>query len=100
MPKPRRVLRPGAAHRHPVQFPLEHRRSVDDYTHRTAYTDQGFGDCLGAFGWRVVHEKPRFTPPHMKSRLPTAEWLVWLYLALPCPPMAGQFLVVAAKAEF
>jgi hypothetical protein len=35
----------------------------------------------------------------MKSRLPTAEWLVRLYLALPVRPLAGQFLLVAEKPE-
>ena len=36
-------------------------------------------------------------PFSMKSRLPVAEWLVRLYLALPFRPLAGQFLVIAEK---
>jgi SAM-dependent methyltransferase len=78
-------------------FRLEPRRYFDDYTHRTAYTDRGFQDFLAALGWRVVHVEPRFMPFTMKSRMPTAEWLVDLYLALPFRPLAGQFMVVAEK---
>jgi hypothetical protein len=33
----------------------------------------------------------------MKSRIPTAEWLIRLYLAMPCRPLAGQFLVIAER---
>lgn len=80
-------------------FRLEPRRYFDDYTHRTAYTDNGFCDFLRANGFRVVHVEPRFTPFSMKSRLPTAEWLIQLYLALPWRPFAGQFLVVAEKVS-
>ena len=78
-------------------FRLEPRRYFDDYTHRTAFTDNGFRDLLLALDWKVVHSEPRFVPFTMKSRLPTAEWLVRLYLSLPIRPFAGQFLVVAEK---
>lgn len=78
-------------------FRLEPRRYFDDYTHRTPYTDAGFTDFLRALGWKIVHSEPRFLPFSMKSRVPTAEWLVRLYLALPFRPFAGQFLVVAEK---
>jgi SAM-dependent methyltransferase len=96
----RRVLRPGGR-LIVVQpnFRLEPRRYFDDFTHRTAYTDNGFRDFLRASGWRIVHCEPRFTPFTMKSRLPVSEWLVRLYLALPWRPMAGQFLVVAERDE-
>jgi phospholipid N-methyltransferase len=79
-------------------FRLEPRRYFDDYTHRTAYTDQGFRDFLSALGLRVIHAEPRFMPFTMKSRMPSAEWLVDLYLALPIRPLAGQFMVVAEKS--
>jgi SAM-dependent methyltransferase len=94
----RRVLRPGGR-LIVVQpnFRLEPRRYFDDYTHRTAYTDNGFRDFLRAEGWKTVHSEPRFLPFTMKSRLPSAGWLVRLYLALPWRPLAGQFLVVAEK---
>ena len=78
-------------------FRLEPRRYFDDYTHRTAYTDNGFRDLLLASGWKILHSEPRFLPFSMKSRLPAAEWLVRLYLSLPFRPLAGQFLVVAEK---
>jgi len=78
-------------------FRLEPRRYFDDYTHRTAYTDNGFRDFLRSLGWKIVHAEPRFVPFSMKSRLPVAGWLIRLYLALPFRPLAGQFLVVAEK---
>lgn len=78
-------------------FRLEPRRYFDDYTHRAIFTDTGFQDFLRATGWNIVHAEPRFMPFSMKSRLPTAEWLVKLYLALPFRPLAGQFLVIAEK---
>ncbi len=80
-------------------FRLEPRRYFDDYTHRTAFTDNGFQDFLRAYGWRILNVEPRFTPFTMKSRFPTAEWLIRLYLALPFRPFAGQFLVVAERPE-
>jgi SAM-dependent methyltransferase len=93
-----RVLRPGGR-LIVVQpnFRLEPRRYFDDYTHKSIYTDNGFKDFLKSQGWSVVHEEPRFTPFSMKSRFPTAEWLVRLYLASPIRPMAGQFLIVAER---
>jgi len=93
-----RVLRPGGR-LIVVQpnFRLEPRRYFDDYTHRTIFTDAGFRDFVQANAWRIVHCEPRFTPFSMKSRLPTTEWLVRLYLALPVRPFAGQFLLVAEK---
>ena len=94
-----RVLRPGGR-LIAVQpnFRLEPRRYFDDYTHRTAYTDNSFRDFLKSLNWKIVHSEPRFVPFSMKSRLPTAEWLVRFYLALPFRPLAGQFLVIAEKS--
>lgn len=94
----KRVLRPGG--RLIIiqpNFRLEPRRYFDDYTHKTIYTDNGFRDFLKSLDWTIVHSEPRFTPFTMKSRLPTWEWLIRLYLALPFRPFAGQFLVVAEK---
>jgi SAM-dependent methyltransferase len=95
-----RVLRPGGR-LIVVQpnFRLEPRRYFDDYTHKTIYTDIGFQDFLKSQGWSIVHAEARFTPFSMKSRFPSAEWLVRLYLASPIRPMAGQFLVVAERGQ-
>ena len=79
-------------------FRLEPRRYYDDYTHRTAFTDNGFRDFLRALDWRIVHSEPRFLPFSMRSRMPKAEFLVRLYLSLPIRPRAGQFLVIAEKS--
>jgi ubiquinone/menaquinone biosynthesis C-methylase UbiE len=93
-----RVLRPGGR-LIVVQpnFRLEPRRYFDDYTHKQAYTDAGFGDFLRSQGWRIVHAEPRFMPFTMKSRFPVSEWLIRFYLSLPYRPLAGQFLVIAEK---
>lgn len=94
----KRVLRPrGKVIVVQPNFRLEPRRYFDDYTHRTIFTDQGFSDFVQANGFRIVRCEPRFLPFSMKSRLPTAERLVRLYLALPVRPLAGQFLLVAEK---
>jgi SAM-dependent methyltransferase len=85
----RRTLRPGGR-LIAIQpnFRLEPRRYFDDYTHKTAFTDNGFQDFLRAMGWRIVRSEPRFVPFTMKSRFPSAEWLVSL---------SGQFLVIAER---
>ncbi len=80
-------------------FRLEPRRYFDDYTHRTAYTDNGFQDFLKANGFRILRAEGRFTPFSMKSRIPVAEWLIRLYLRLPWRPLAGQFMIVAEKEK-
>ncbi len=92
----RRVLRPGGrVIAVQPNFRLEPRRYFDDYTHKTAFTHVSFQDFLRAHGFRILRAEARFTPFTMKSSLPTAEWLVTLYLSLPWRPLAGQFLVIA-----
>lgn len=95
-----RVLRPGGR-LIVVQpnFRLEPRRYFDDFTHRTAFTDEGFSGLLQSRRFNIVRSEPRFTPFTMKSRWPKATWMVRLYLQLPYRPMAGQFLVVAGRGE-
>jgi ubiquinone/menaquinone biosynthesis C-methylase UbiE len=92
----RRVAQPGA--RLVVvqpNFRLEPRRYFDDYTHKSIFTDTGFGDFLRSQGWKILRQEGRFLPFSLKSRLPVCSPLVALYLALPFRPLAGQFLVVA-----
>jgi SAM-dependent methyltransferase len=95
----RRILKPGG--RLIViqpNFRLEPRRYFDDFTHKTAYTDEGFAGLMRASGFTIVHCEPRFTPFTMKSRWPKAEWMVDAYLRLPFRPFAGQFLCVGAPS--
>jgi predicted SAM-dependent methyltransferase len=50
-----RVLRPrGRLIAVQPNFRLEPRRYFDDYTHRTAFTDNGFRDFLRALDWKIV----------------------------------------------
>ena len=67
----------------------------DDYTHRTAYSHISLPDLLRAEGWLVTQVEPRFLPLTLKSRLPTWDWLIGLYLRLPFKPMGKQMLVSA-----
>ncbi|MBI3184788.1 MAG: class I SAM-dependent methyltransferase [Myxococcales bacterium] len=73
------------------------REYFDDYTHVAVYTDKGLADRLTAAGLEPVRVLPRFLPFTMKSRLPAAAPLVWLYLRSPLKPFAGQMLIVAEK---
>lgn len=92
----RRVVRPrGKLIVVQPNFRLEPRRYFDDYTHKSIFTDTGFGDMLRSSGWSIVRKEARFLPFSLKSRLPVFAPLVSLYLALPFRPLAGQFLVVA-----
>jgi SAM-dependent methyltransferase len=69
----------------------------DDYTHKRIFTHVSLADLLAARGFRVVKVVPKFLPFSMRSRLPTASWLVALYLRSPIRPMAGQMLIIAEK---
>ena len=50
-------------------------------------------------GFEVAEVVARFLPFTSKSRLPTAPWLVWLYLRAPLAwrILGGQMLIVARK---
>ncbi|MBW8744362.1 MAG: class I SAM-dependent methyltransferase [Sphingomonas sp.] len=72
-----------------------YREYWDDYTHRTAYSHISLVDLLRAEGWVVIDVAPRFLPLTIKSRLPTWDWLIGLYLRLPFKPMGKQMLVSA-----
>lgn len=78
-------------------FRYSYREYFDDYTHVKVFTDVSLSDRLRAAGFEIAEVRPRFTPYSMKSRMPVASWLVWLYLRSPIRPKAGQMLVVARK---
>lgn len=71
------------------------REYFDDYTHVAIYSHVSLGDFLEAHGWEVVESRPRFLPLTVKSRLPTWDFLIGLYLASPLKPLGKQMLLVA-----
>jgi ubiquinone/menaquinone biosynthesis C-methylase UbiE len=93
-----RVLKPGGKLL-VIQpnFRYCYRDYFDDYTHVMIYTDRSLADVIAAAGLEPVRVLPRFMPFSMKSRLPAAPPLVWLYLRSPVKPFAGQMLIVARK---
>ena len=95
----RRVLKPGGKLL-VIQpnFRYCYRDYFDDYTHVMIYTDRSLADVIAAAGLEPVRVLPRFMPFSMKSRLPAAASLIWLYLRSPVKPFAGQMLIVARKS--
>ncbi|MBU6268228.1 MAG: methyltransferase domain-containing protein [Sphingomonadales bacterium] len=72
-----------------------YREYFDDYTHVAIYSHISLADFLDANGWDVIEVQPRFLPLTVKSRLPTWDFLIWLWLKLPFKPIGKQMLVVA-----
>jgi hypothetical protein len=72
-----------------------YRDYFDDYTHVSIYSHASLQDFLLAHGWEVLEVQPRFLPLTVRSRLPTLDILIRLYLASPVKPMGKQMLVVA-----
>jgi hypothetical protein len=72
-----------------------YREYFDDYTHVSIYSHTSLTDFLMAHGWEVLEVRPRFLPLTVRSRLPTFDALIRLYLASPIKPMGKQMLVVA-----
>ena len=93
-----RVLRPGgrliAAQ---PNFYYAYRQYFDDYTHRLVFTHRSMADCLAAAGFEIELVIPKFLPFSLRSSLPTARWLVKLYLASPFKPLSGNMLIVCRK---
>jgi hypothetical protein len=79
-------------------FRLCYRNYFDDYTHVRAWSDISLADYLITKGFSIICCKPRFIPFSIKSRLPKARPLIWLYLRSPIKPFAGQMLIIAKKA--
>lgn len=76
-------------------------RYWDFYDHMTPLTHLSLSEGLLKNGFRVELLIPKFLPYTFKSRLPTAAWMVRLYLRLP-PAWAllgKQMFVVAVKPE-
>jgi SAM-dependent methyltransferase len=99
----RRVLRPGG--RFVVMGP--NIRYVagsywDYYDHHIPLTEKSVEELLASEGFTVESSLPRFMPYTVKSRLPTARWLVRAYLRagpLAFRLLGKQFLVVARTAS-
>ncbi|HEX7852396.1 MAG TPA: class I SAM-dependent methyltransferase [Sphingobium sp.] len=72
-----------------------YREYFDDYTHVAVYSHISLADFLAAQGWEVTEVRPRFLPLTVKSRLPTWDALIGLYLLSPVKPMGKQMLLVA-----
>jgi SAM-dependent methyltransferase len=76
------------------------RRYFDFFDHRLPFTDRGMVEGLEMAELNIVRVVPRFLPYTSKSSLPTAPWMVALYLKF--PPiwriLGAQMLIVAEKA--
>ncbi|HEX7872849.1 MAG TPA: class I SAM-dependent methyltransferase [Sphingobium sp.] len=72
-----------------------YREYFDDYTHVAIYSHISMTDFLEAHGWEVLSVEPRFLPLTVKSRLPTWDFLIGLWLASPVKPIGKQMLLVA-----
>ena len=71
----------------------------DFFDHTLPLSEKGMSEALGIAGLEVVECRARFLPYTTKSRLPKADPLVRLYLALPPAQwvFGKQMLVVARK---
>lgn len=72
-----------------------YREYFDDYTHVAIYSHISLADFLSANGWEVLEVQPRFLPLTVKSRLPTWDFMIALWLASPIKPIGKQMLLVA-----
>src|ERR1700675_3489446 len=95
-----RILRPGAAFiiLQP-NFAYCWRHYFDFFDHRLSFTHLGMVEGLQTCDFEIVEAVARFLPFTSKSKLPTAAWLVWLYLRvrLAWRILGGQMLLVARK---
>ena len=96
----RRVLKPGG--RFVVMGPnirYLYDRYWDFYDHALPLSHLSMAEGLAASGYRIVEVIDRFLPFTMQSRLPTADFMVRAYLALPLAwrVLGKQFLVTGEK---
>ena len=96
-----RILRPGASFiiLQP-NFAYCWRHYFDFFDHRLSFTHRGMVEGLLTCGFEIAGVVARFLPFTSKSKLPTAPWLVWLYLhvRLAWRILGGQMLIVARKS--
>jgi SAM-dependent methyltransferase len=96
-----RVLRPGG--RFIIlqpNFAYCAKQYFDFFDHRLIFTHKGMAEGLTISGFRLEKIIARFLPYTSKSGLPTAPWLVSMYLSFP-PAwriLGGQMLLVGMKA--
>lgn len=76
-----------------------YREYFDDYTHISVYSHISLTDFMEAHGWKVVEVQPRFLPLTVKSRMPSWDFLIALWLASPVKPIGKQMLLVARPAK-
>jgi SAM-dependent methyltransferase len=96
----RQVLRPGG--KLLVLGPnLKHCQSTyfDYFDHHLPLTDQSMAEALTMTGFVVDEQIAQTLPFTMRGKLPTAPWLVSLYLKLPLAwkVFGAQFFIVARK---
>jgi len=95
-----RVLRPGG--RFIVlqpNFAYCAKQYFDYFDHRLIFTHKGMAEALAISGFDLEQVIARFLPYTSKSALPTAPWMVSMYLAFP-PAwhiLGGQMLLVGLK---
>jgi SAM-dependent methyltransferase len=97
-----RVLRPGG--RFIVlqpNFVYCAKEYFDFFDHRLIFTHKGMAEGLAISGFQLEEVIARFLPYTSKSGLPTAPWMVSMYLSFPLAwhILGGQMLVVGMKPE-
>ena len=95
-----RILRPGATFiiLQP-NFAYCWRHYFDFFDHRLSFTHLGIVEGLLMCDFEITEVVARFLPFTSKSKLPSAPWLVWLYLRvrLAWHILGGQMLIVVRK---
>ena len=76
-------------------YAYAYREYFDDYTHISVWSHISLADFLGANGFEIAEQHPRFLPLTIKSRLPVSPILIRAYLMSPIKPMGKQMLFVA-----
>ena len=97
-----RVLRPGG--RFIVlqpNFAYCAKEYFDFFDHRLIFTHKGMAEGLAISGFQLEDVIARFLPYTSKSKLPTAPWMVSMYLSFPLVwhILGAQMLLVGMKAR-